>query len=88
MFAKVLFSTASLLATLNAVQLECPGNGGCCGCSEEKEPCEDPVSAYIREVGIMEIATREATKTVDDWEIQYVQELTDDERKVMIDDLV
>ena len=88
MFAKVLFSTASLLATLNAVQLGCPDNGGCGSCCEEKEPCEDPISAYLREVPILEVATREAEQTVDNWEIQYAQELTEDERKVMIDDLV
>ena len=88
MFAKVLFSTASLLATLNAVQLECPGNGGCGSCCEEKEPCEDPISAYLREVPILEVATKEAEQRVDDWEIQYAQELTEDERKAMIDDLV
>ena len=88
MFAKVLFSIASLLATLNAVQLECPGNGGCGSCCEEKEPCEDPISAYLREVPILEVATKEAEQTVDNWEIQYAQELTEDERKQMIDDLV
>ena len=88
MFAKVLFSAASLLATLNAVQLECPGNGGCGSCCDEKEPCEDPISAYLREVPILEVATKEATQAVDDWEIQYAQELTDDERAAKIDELV
>ena len=88
MFAKVLFSTASLLATLNAVQLACPGNGGCGSCCEEKEPCEDPISAYLREVPIMEVATKEATQAVDDWEIKYAQELTDEERADMIAELV
>ena len=89
MFTKILFSTAALLAMVtNSVKLDCPNDGRGCGCQEEQEKCKDPISAYLEEVTILEVATKEAEQAVDDWEIRYAQELTDDERAAMIDELV